>query len=92
MLRLARRADGADRRALRDRRVSRDGDRAEMEERHGVAVHRGDRERPAAMRCRAGERDDPARGRGDGRPGRGADVDAAVLAAGVRVASKLELL
>jgi hypothetical protein len=60
-------------------------DRAEMRERHRPAVGRLDRERPAARGHRADEGDEPTGRRKDGRAGIGADVEAAVLPAGVRM-------
>jgi len=76
---------GADRPALGDGRAADDGERAEVEQRDGVAVGREDRERRAAARDRAGERDGSGRRREDRLARRGGDVDATVLAAGVRM-------
>jgi hypothetical protein len=84
-LRRAARADGADRRPLVDLRALRDRDRAEVRQRHGQRVARQDRHCPAARRDRAGERHGPGDRRRDVGSGRGADVDAAVLPARVRM-------
>jgi hypothetical protein len=63
-----------------DRRSFRDGERAEMRERDGVAVGRRDREALARDRDGSGERHRPGRGRDDAGAGLGAEIDAAVLA------------
>ena len=81
----AARPDRADRRALGHGRVLRDGDRPEMRERDRIPVGRLNRHRFAARGHRAGEADGAARGCDDGCPGGSADVDAAVLAARIRV-------
>jgi hypothetical protein len=82
---IARGADAADDRSLRDGVVLRDRDRAEMRERHGEAVRRDDRDGPAGARDRAGERHRP-RCRGAHRLRcTTRDVDAAVLAGRVRM-------
>jgi hypothetical protein len=86
LLRHAAVADGADSGALRERRSLRDRHRTEMGEGHGEGVGSEDRHRAAARGDAAGERHRPGR-RGqdvDARRG-GPDVDAAVLAADVRV-------
>jgi hypothetical protein len=84
-LRCPARADRADDRAFRHRRVAGDGDRAEMREGHREAIRRLDGHRRAARRHVPREADD-ARGRGAHRSTRGSgDVDAAVLARGVRM-------
>jgi hypothetical protein len=68
----------------------RDGDRVQLLERDGIAVRRVDPHRPAASGDEAGEPDRPPDG-GD-HPGAepAADVDAAVLPAGVRVLRERE--
>jgi hypothetical protein len=77
------RGDGV---TLGDGRALRDDERAEMRERHRVAVGGLDREALATRRHEAGEAHRPARRRDDRIAlRRGADVDAAVLARGVRV-------
>jgi hypothetical protein len=81
----AARTDGADDRSLTDVRPTRDGDRTEVDERRRVAGWRLDRDGLPAGRNRAGKghdavgrcKDVRARGRGE--------VDAAVLAGGVRM-------
>jgi hypothetical protein len=83
-------ADGPDRGALHDRGASSDRDRAELEQRDGVAVLGADRERPAAIGHGARERHDAA-GRcphsgAQGRP----DVQAAVLCTRVGIVSERE--
>jgi hypothetical protein len=82
--------DLADDRTLRDRAAARDADRAELEQCDGVAVGRLDRERAAAGRHGADEGDHAGRWRPHGLAGRGADVDAAVLARGVLVGRERE--
>jgi hypothetical protein len=80
-------ADGV---ALRDRVAPAHGERAELEQRDRVSARRRDRHAATARRERAGERDAASDRRADhgsdGRP----DVDAAVLAAGVRVGAERE--
>jgi hypothetical protein len=84
------RAERADRRSFGDRRIARDRDRAEMDERDGVAVRSPDRDREAVSRHRAGERD-AASARGEDRaPGASAHVQTAMLAPSVRVGSEAE--
>ena len=78
-------ADRADDRALGDLVSLRHLDRAEVEQRHGEAVGRLDRDGAAVRRQRPGEGDRAARRRGHGRAGVAGDVDAAVLPAGVGV-------
>jgi hypothetical protein len=74
----------ADRRSLRDRRGS------EMRQRDDVAVRRRDRDDDTARRHRADERD-PSAGDGAHRSaGLSSDVDAAVLAGGIRVRAEAE--
>jgi hypothetical protein len=79
------RTDGADGLALGDGCALGDGDRAEMRERDRIAVGGGDRDRPARARHRARERDRSGCRRGNAGPLVAGDVDAAVLAPGVRV-------
>ena len=78
----AHRADGV---AFADGRALRDLDRAEVDERDGVAVRREDRHAAAVGRQRPGEGDDARCGRLHRRAVRAGDVDAAVLPGGVRV-------
>ncbi|HYK07497.1 MAG TPA: hypothetical protein VEW11_06975 [Gaiellaceae bacterium] len=80
----------ADDLALGDGGAACDGDRAELEHRDGVAVCGLDRQRAAACGDRAGERDDAGGRRANLVAGRGADVDAAVLAGLVLVARERE--
>lgn len=78
-------AETADRPALGDGSAARDGERRQMRQRHGVAVVGRDRERDARARDGAGEGDRAATRRehdGAGGPG---NVDAAMLAAGIRM-------
>ncbi|HET7648011.1 MAG TPA: hypothetical protein VFK17_05525 [Gaiellaceae bacterium] len=82
---VAARAGGADDVALGDRAAGGDGDRAEVRERHGEPVGSRDRDGAARARHGAGERHRPGRGRAHRLAGGRADVDAAVLAGGVRV-------
>ncbi len=71
---------------FRDGRALRDGERAEMREGHRVPIGRLDRKALATRRDEAGEAHRPGRGRDDRIAlRRGTDVDAAVLAGGVRV-------
>jgi hypothetical protein len=79
---------GADDRLLRDRRSARDGDRAEVLERHGVPVRGQDRDRSASRRNRPGEGHGAGSGSENLLAGRGRNVDAAVLTSRVRVASR----
>ena len=83
-------ADRPHDRAFDDRTPACDRDRAELEQRHGVAVRGLNRQRAAASRDRAGERD----GAGDGRADFGADgssdVDSAMLAGRVLVIRERE--
>jgi hypothetical protein len=83
--RVRRRADGADRRALADGCSAGDRDRAEVDEGHRIAVGSRDRDDAAAVRHLAGERDGAAGRREHALADRTADVDAAVLSAGVRL-------
>ena len=83
-------AHGADDRALRHDRAAADAERAELEQRDRVAVRGLDRQRAAAARHGAGERDGAGRGRAHlGAHGR-AEVDAAVLPARVGVGGEGE--
>jgi hypothetical protein len=82
--------DGADGRALGNRVSAPDGDLAQLEQRDRVAVSRSDRQRPSAARDRADERDGPFARRTNSLTGRRGDVDAAVLAAGVRIGTERE--
>jgi hypothetical protein len=85
LLRLATRADRPDAVALGDRHALRHRDRAEVRERHRIALGGGDRHAPARARDRARKAHRTGRRRDDGCPGRCSDVDAAVLTRGVRV-------
>jgi len=84
-LRLAGRSDRADLLALSDRSALRDRQRPEMRQRDCEPVRRLDREAEPRRRNRARERDGPGRRCAHGPAGRSADVDAAMLARGVRV-------
>jgi hypothetical protein len=88
----AARADGADGGPFDDRRTPFDRQRSEMQQRHGVAVGRLDRDRAAACRHCPGERDEARGRRGHGGAQRRADVDAAVEAAGIGVGAEAEPL
>ena len=88
----AARAGGADRISLRDRRTPLHCQRSEVQERHGVAVGRLDRDRASTHRHRSGEGDDPAGRCRHGRARRRPDVYAAVETAGVGVGAEAELL
>ena len=79
------RADGSNDRSFGDERTARHGDRTEMNERHGVAERNLDRHGPAPGRDRPGKRHDTRRRREDRRAARRREIDAAVLAAGVRM-------
>ena len=83
-------ADLADDRPLRDGAASGDDDRSELEERDGMAVGGLDRHGPAAARDGAGEGDGTGSGCADGVADGAGDVDAAVLARGVRVRANRE--
>ena len=78
-------ADLADDPSFSDRAAARDGDRSELEQRHGVAVGRLDRQRAAPGRNGADERDDACGRRPHGVAGGGADVDSTMLARRVLV-------
>ena len=88
----AARADGAHGGPFGDRRAAFDRQRSEMQQRHGVAVGRLDRDRAAARRHRPGERDQARGRRAHGGAKRRADVDAAVKAAGIGVGAEAEPL
>jgi hypothetical protein len=75
--------DRPDDSTLLDERALLDTDRAEMDERSGVAERRLDRDRLPACRHRARERDDALRRRQHVCPRRRPEVDAAVLPGGV---------
>jgi hypothetical protein len=92
MLRLSARPDRAERLALDDLGCPLHGRRAEMRERHGVAVRGLDRDTPAAHGHGSGEGDRAAGGRDHGSAGGSADVDAAMLARRVGVRSEHEWL
>ena len=83
-------ADHAHTCALLDDGPARDENRPELEQGHGVPVLGRDRDRPSASGHGPGERDRPADRRPDGGADVPADVDAAVLAAGVRVVAEHE--
>lgn len=82
---VAARADRAHDLPFGERRPRRCSDRAEVDERDRVPVRSANRQAEALPGNLPRERDDAARGRQHVRPGRSADVDSAVLAAGVRV-------
>lgn len=84
-LRVVRRSGGSDDRGLVHRGATPDAQRAEMEERHGRSVRGADRDRSAAARDRPRERHDAGGGRPYLLTDRASDVDASVLARGVRV-------
>ena len=85
MLTLAARADRADPRPLGENRVAVDGDRAEVDERDGVAVRRLHGHRSAAAWDGAGEAHDPGGGRSRRRPLLAGNVDASMLPSGVGI-------
>ena len=89
-LRLARRADRADHGALRDRRAALDGDRAEVDERDGVAVVGPNRDRVAVRGQDPGERDGAAAGGEHALTVGAPDLDAAPLAPGVGIVAAAE--
>ena len=86
-----RRADCSDDGALVDASSTRHGHRAEVDERHRVAVGRFDRDRQTVGRNGAGEGDHPSARCRDRRPGFARNVDTAVLTCGVRVAAVSEV-
>jgi hypothetical protein len=75
----------SDRLALAHGRATRDADRADSDERDGIPVLRADAEGETAAGYRARERHRPADRREHGHARRRADVDAAVLPAGICV-------
>ena len=83
-------ADTAERVTLVDTRALGHGDLAELQQRHGVAVAGTDRHRAAALRHAPDERHRPGCRRRNDATDVGADVDAAMLAACVRVAAERE--
>ena len=82
------RPDHGDRVALGHGRAARDGECAEVEQRHRVPVRRLDRDRPAVAGHGADEADEPAMRGANRRPGSGPDVDAAVEPRRVGVVSE----
>jgi len=88
--RLAARADRADDLALRDRRPHANGNRPQVDERDRVPVLGADRQAAALARHLPRERDHARRGSAHVGTARRADVDAAVLPAGVRVVVSYE--
>jgi hypothetical protein len=83
-------ADDADDRPLLDDAAAEHARRAELEQGHGIAVGRLDRDRAAAAGDGADERNRPC-GRGEDRAAElSADVDAAVLSARVGVRADRE--
>jgi hypothetical protein len=82
--------DLADDGALGHGGAARDGERAELQQRDGVAVGGLNGQCAAAGGDRAGERDDSRGRRADRLARRGADVDAAVLAGRVLVCRERE--
>jgi hypothetical protein len=84
--RVAAGADRADHVALAHLRSDRDPDRAEMDERDRPAVLGTDRQAETLGGQPPGERDDPRCGGAHGRARGSADVDPAMLAAGIRIA------
>jgi hypothetical protein len=84
-LRRSARADRRDGHPLVDGLTRTHGERAEVRERDGVSVLRADAQRQPVSRRRAREGDQTSRRRGDGRAGRAAHVDAAMLSSGIRM-------
>jgi len=82
---IAARADGADDLPLLDRRPHTHADRPQVDERDRIPVRGANRQAQPFVRKPAREGHDPARGSTDIRAARRADVDAPVLAPGVRV-------
>jgi hypothetical protein len=85
-LRLARLPDRPDGITLGDRRACRDGERAQVRERHGVSVGGRDREALARGGHGACKGHRSGRRRNDDRAGLGTEIDPAMLSRGVRVA------
>jgi hypothetical protein len=83
-------ADPPDEVALGHGRTARGVGRAELEQRHGVAVGGLDRQRPAAAGHGSDERDDAGCGGAHRVADRRPDVDATVLAGGVDVGAEGE--
>ena len=81
-------ADAADDLALGHGAASHDLGRVQLEQRDCVAVAGLDRDRAAACRDGADERNDAAGGRAYGLAHGGADVDPAMLAGGVRIGAE----
>jgi hypothetical protein len=90
VLGVAAHADRSDDGSLADRRALRDGNRAEVGQRHRKAVGGEDAHRAPVTGNGAGEGHDPARRRSGGRALVSGDVDTAVLAARVRVTAEGE--
>jgi hypothetical protein len=82
------RADRADDRPLGDGVAALHRHRAELEQRYRVAVARHDRDGPTTAGQGARERDGASDGSAHARAERAADVDTAVLAAGVRIGAE----
>jgi hypothetical protein len=82
--------DRADARSLGDLVSSIHGDRGELQQGHGVAVARSDRQRTTASGNGPGERHDPRSRRAHRFAERAADVDAAVLSARIRIRAEDE--
>jgi hypothetical protein len=87
VLGFAGRPDATDHGAFGHVSARRDADRAEMEEGDGVTVAGRDRQGAAAAGNRPGELDDAARRGHDRRASRRAEIDAAMLPGGIRIAS-----
>ncbi len=83
-------ADDADARALGDLVPALDGDRAELQQRHGIPVGRTDRQRATTARDRPHERHAPRRRRAHRIAERASHVDPAMLSARVRVRAEDE--
>jgi hypothetical protein len=88
--RVARGTDRTHALALLDLGASLHGSRSEVNERDGVAVGSADRDSHAVPRRRAGEGDNARAGSGHRLLGVAADVDSAVLPAGVRIVAEVE--
>ena len=85
-----RRRDRANRLPLAHDSVFSDRDRAQPDERNGVAVRGSDRDRTPVPGHGAGERDRTGRGRAHVRARISGDIDAAVLPAGVGIVAERE--
>jgi hypothetical protein len=83
-------ANRPDNRSFRDVVAARDARRAQLEQRDRKAVGGPDRDCAAAARNSTDERDRTGGGCPDGAPELGADIDAAMLAAGVGVIAEDE--